>query len=843
MSAGYLRKIAGTGVAAHLTAVGRQAHVAGRELFFQAMAKCKTLTLIVLLTAWGVAAVGQTVTSLDGISASQLSHPEFAVDPYGAVGTKQYMELVNFYYQAYDKETLIPLWSTPQMGTTPWQNAKLTNCYDISGDGVVIFDRIASRWVIGAHTAVANNYYYCIAVSNTDDLSSASLQWYAYAIPLSSILGTNSHGNVYFPDWPKLGTWPDAYYVTFDLNDPNNSYQEVGIVVCALDRTDMLTGAAAKTPQCFKETSPLSSGVYLGHSLIPADFEGSVLPPAGREEYLVSIQNPPVDGVSTTSDVVNLWTFHVDWTTPANSTFTQSSLDVPTYTPGCYDVSSPIQTVCVPEPSTGVTGQFIDSVGDRLMPRLAYRNFGTYESFLFSHDVQVGTDGDRQTGARWYELRGSGTPALFQSGTVSPDSLYRFVPSIDQDQDGNAAVGYSIGDSSTHPGIEAAWFSLTNPSGPSTLSIYSGAGDQENTWHWGSYTSMTVDPVDNCTFWYVNEYLPANQTGSQTNWYTRIANFRIPSCGSSGIELSTNAINFGNQAEGTTSQAMPVTVTNTGTAAVSISNITITGTNKTDFAQSNNCPSSLGSEQSCTINATFTPLATGSLSASVSITDNAPGSPQLVSLSGVGTLPVLLSQTNMSFGTVVIGASNTAPPVTLTNNQNVTLTSLSIAASGPYSQTNTCGTSLVAGAHCTISVTFTPTAPGSQQGAVTVTDSAITSPQSISLHGSGIVAATLTPQTLNFGNQTVGTKSQPMIATLTNNQKVALEITKISISGLNVGDFAETNNCGSSVPAGGNCAISVTFTPTAKGTRTSALAVKDNAPNTPQLAKLTGTGQ
>jgi hypothetical protein len=496
------------------------------------MIKPGVLTLLLLSSWLPLPVQAQTVNSFDGIDASQLpsAHRELDVDPNGAVGTKQYMEWINVYYQAFDKGTFAPVWSSPQVGTTPWQNAKLSNCYNIVGDGVIIFDRLASRWVIAARTSTSNNYYYCIAISNTDDLTSSSLTWYAYAIPLNSILGTNSHGNVYFPDWPKLGTWSDAYYLTIDLNDVNLGYREVGIVVCALDRTNMLVGSPTPNPpQCFKQTSSPSTAVYLAHSLIPADVEGTTPPPTGRDEYLVSIQNPPLDGKTTTSNSFNLWQFHVDWSNPANSTFTQTSAPVAAYTPGCYGLTKSANTVCVPEPSTGRTHQHIDSVGDRFMPGFSYRNFGSDESFLISHTVLVGTSGT-QTGIRWYELRGSGTPSVYQDGTVSFDSLYRFMPSIAEDAVGNAAVGYSISSSTTHPGIEAAWWNLASTTSPNKLPILSGKGDEENSYHWGDYTSMTVDPVDGCTFWYVNEYFPSNQTGSSVNWNTRIANFKIPTC-------------------------------------------------------------------------------------------------------------------------------------------------------------------------------------------------------------------------------------------------------------------------------------------------------------------------
>src|SRR5271170_5453762 len=365
------------------------------------MTKSRLSALIVLSLALSSLSLrAQTVTSFDGIAANQVSKPEYDVDPNGAVGTKQFMQYVNLYYQAYDKVTFAPVWSSPQPVSAPFTKTGLTSCGAISGDGMIIFDRLASRWVLAGHTGTKNNYLYCVAISNTDDLTSPSLAWYTYEIALDPILGTNAEGNVYFPDWPKIATWPDAYYVTIDLNDINSNYEEVGIVACALDRTNMLVNGTPNPPQCFSETSPLSDGVYLGHSLIPADVDGTTAPPAGRDEYMVGIENPVIDSVTTTSSTFNLWDFHVDWTNPSLTTFTQSAVSVAPYTPGCYEVHSPVQTVCVPEPSTSSTENYIDSVGDRFMPRFAYRNFGSYESFLFSLDVQAATSA--QTGIRWY---------------------------------------------------------------------------------------------------------------------------------------------------------------------------------------------------------------------------------------------------------------------------------------------------------------------------------------------------------------------------------------------------------------------------------------------------------
>jgi len=477
---------------------------------------------------------GQTITSFEGIDAYQLSPPrQHDVDPNGAVGTKQYLEWTNVAFQAYDKVTQAPVWSSPVPGTMPFQNNNMPNCTKIGGDGIINFDRLASRWVIAGRSAPSSNtYYYCVAISNTDDLTSSTLNWYTYQFPLNPVLGVNAQGTVYWPDWPKLGTWADAYYVSFDLNDVSNAYEQIGIVACALDRTSMLSGSTPNPMQCFSDPSPIpvNGSLYLRHSLIPADVEGTTPPPSGRDEFLVSIQNPPNDGHSQTSNSINLWDFHVDWVNPANSTFTNSSLAVPTYIPGCYNLNNVAGTECIPESTTSVTGNRVDSVGDRLMPRLSYRNFTTYESFLVSHTIRTSTS-NQQTGIRWYELRGSGVPAIYQSGTINPDNtLFRFMPSIAQDTAGNAAVGYSVSNGSTHPAIRTSWWSLSSQAQPTEDVIYRGGGDEEDARNWGDYSSMTVDPVDGCTFWYVGEYFAQNETSKPVDWNTRIGFFKVSTC-------------------------------------------------------------------------------------------------------------------------------------------------------------------------------------------------------------------------------------------------------------------------------------------------------------------------
>ena len=306
--------------------------------------------------------------------------------------------------------------------------------------------------------------------------------------------------------------------------------------------------------------------------------------------------------------------------------------------------------------------------------------------------------------------------------------------------------------------------------------------------------------------------------------------------------LSTTALDFGTELVGSTSAAQTVTVTNTGTAPLTTSSVTITGTNAADFAKTaDTCTgASVAPGDTCSVSVSFTPAATGSRTATLTFTDNATGSPQSVSLTGIGIAPVVsLGQTSLTFANQLVGTTSAAQTVTLSNTGTADLTITSIVASGDFAQTNNCGSTVTAGGNCTISVTFTPTATGARTGAVTITDNASDSPQTISLSGTGVApAVSLLPASLTFANQIVGTASAAQTVTLTNSGAATLTITSIVASG----DFAQTNTCGTSVAAGGNCTISVTFTPTATGTRTGTVTITDNASNTPQTISLSGTG-
>jgi hypothetical protein len=467
------------------------------------------------------------LTTFEGIDASSDPVSVLRVDPNGAVGTKQYLEWVDQAYQAFDKVTGAPVYSSAQRGSVPFMQNNISACEANGGNGVVLFDHLALRWIIAIRMGGPTSYAFCIAVSNTDDLTASNFAWYTYELPLVPILTKN--GKTYYPDYPKIATWADGYYVTIDVEDPTNGYGEVGILACAFDRQSMLSGVTARSPQCFSYPQTLGA-LFLGHSLLPADIDGTTPPPVGTVESFVSIQNP--SGNNTTSSQINLWQMHVDWTTPTNSTFTgPTPIAVSPYEPGCYNVRYPGNTYCVPEPTSPTSKELIDSVGDRLMHRFAFRQFPTYQSYLVTQTVQPHTT-SQQTGIRWYQLEPSGsTMSVASSGTISPDNKYfRFMPSVAQDNAGNMAIGYSGSSLALHPTIGASYLNLPSNTSPAEFVILLGSADVENTSFWGGYTSMTIDPVDDCTFWYVNEYLTSNQTGSTRTWRTRIAHFKLKGC-------------------------------------------------------------------------------------------------------------------------------------------------------------------------------------------------------------------------------------------------------------------------------------------------------------------------
>ena len=418
-------------------------------------------------------------------------------DSNGATGPNHFVETVNTDLAVFNKSGAAIYGPVPI--NTVWSGFGGACQADNDGDPTVLYDQLADRWLI-SQFAIHGADLMCVAVSTSGDPTGS---YNRYSFPYTQL-----------PDYPKLSIWPDGYYLTVNLFQGGSSF--VGAGVAALDRSKMLAGQPA-TQQMFQTPSNVGS-------LLPSSVDGSRPPPAGAPNQLLALGG---DSASLLS-----WKFHVDWTAPTNSTFTgPTTIPVTPYAPACGGGT------CIPQAGTS---QQLDSLADRLMYRLSYRNLGDHESLLVDHSVTAGSS----TGIRWYELRlASGSPVLYQQGTYAPDSDFRWMGSAALDQAGDMAVGYSKSSATTHPSIAYAGRLAGDPAGQLATGegvVIVGAGSQiGGLSRWGDYSSMSIDPADDCTFWYVNEYLPAD---GSFNWRTRIASFKFPGCGAPpGDDFSISA--------------------------------------------------------------------------------------------------------------------------------------------------------------------------------------------------------------------------------------------------------------------------------------------------------------
>ncbi len=412
-------------------------------------------------------------------------------DTNGAVGATQYVQWVNESFAVFDKATGA-LVLGPVAGKTLWSGFGGGCETNNDGDPIVQYDKAAGRWVMTQFSVSSTPFLQCVAVSTTSD-ATGSYKRYAF-----------SYGTTDFPDYPKLGVWPDGYYISYNIF---NGSTFAGAKLCAFDRSAMLGGAAA-TQECFQLSNSFGG-------VLPSDLDGTTAPPAGSPNYLMNFG----------SNGLNLWRFHSDFANPANATLTGPiNIPVAAFTAACSGGGT-----CIPQPSTS---NKLDSLADRLMYRLAYRNRGGTETLVINHSVKSsGSKRSSVTGVRWYEVRSPNTsPSVFQQGTFAPDSNNRWMGSIAMDKVGDIAVGYSVSSSSIFPSIRYTGRMVGDPLGTMEAEnvLLTGTGSQTGSLHrWGDYSAMTVDPVDDCTFWYTNEYLKA---GGSFNWSTRIANFKFPSC-------------------------------------------------------------------------------------------------------------------------------------------------------------------------------------------------------------------------------------------------------------------------------------------------------------------------
>jgi hypothetical protein len=450
------------------------------------------------------AATPLPILSFDGQSdddnAAVLGFRVVPPDTNGDVGPNHYVQWVNLIIAVYNKSTGARIFG-PVAGNSIWSGFGGICESNNDGDPIAIYDHLADRWVI-SQFAIGNDGHQCVAVSTTPDPTGS---YYRYDFVVSS--GA-------FNDYPKFGVWPDAYYMS--ANQFTSSFQ--GAIAVAFERSKMLLGQPAK----MVKFGPLPCGTECFYSIQPSDLDGSA-PASGTPNTFIMSFDDETWGTGTNSDGYRLWNFHVDFTTVANSTFTAlPQMNAPEFDANLCNFSSS----CITQPAGG---ERLDSLSQFTMYRAQFRHFTTYESLVINHTVDV--TGRNLAGVRWAELRKTGGNwSLYQTGTFSPDGNHRWMGSIAQDKQGNIAVGFSVSGRNTSPSIRYATRNAGDPLGQlgGEVQLVAGNGVQKSSSHrWGDYSSMSVDPLDGCTFWYTQEYYANN---GSFDFKTRIGSFKVPGC-------------------------------------------------------------------------------------------------------------------------------------------------------------------------------------------------------------------------------------------------------------------------------------------------------------------------
>ncbi len=457
----------------------------------------------VLQSSPGQAAMPAPFLSFEGVNnVDQVLPP----DTIGDVGPHHYVQMVNISFAIWDKGGN-RLYGPAGINTL-WQGFGGPCQSSNDGDPVVLYDQLADRWLM-SQFALPNfpdgPFYQCIAISTTGDPTGA---WHRYAF---------RYHQSKLNDYPKFGVWPDGYYMTANqfIFAPDEQWAGQGVVV--FERDKMLAGRPARMIYFdLFGTDPRLGG------MLPADMDGILPPPAGTPNYLVQISD---DNQGDPADRLHIWRLAVDWLQPANTTLAPAQAPL---TVAPFDGAICSSRSCIPQP--GVGGEsYLDAISDRLMYRAAYRNFGEHQSLVLNHTVAAAS---ARAGIRWYELRRQqGDWSVHQQGTYAPDGTSRWMGSLAMDAGGNLALGYSAASAAVYPSIRYAGRLADDPAGllsQAEVTLQDGAGSQLSIYgRWGDYSLMSVDPSDDCTFWYTQEYY---QSTSVQNWQTRVGAFRFPSC-------------------------------------------------------------------------------------------------------------------------------------------------------------------------------------------------------------------------------------------------------------------------------------------------------------------------
>ncbi len=471
-------------------------------------------------------------------------------DPNGEVGPNNYVEIINLVFGVYDKagNLLVGPIDTGSL----WAGFPIPDCTDPSGDPVVLYDQLADRWLLSQFSTRGMNpdgtfnglpFYNCVAISQTGDPTGA---YFRYAF-ITAQPGTTS---TFFPDYPKYGLWKKSYLLT---SRDFGSQGEYGISVYALEKNKMIAGNPNARAVHFFLDSAVVPLYLIGDGLLPADLDGTRQPKEDAPAPVVGTQDDNAS-YGATFDALNIWELSVKWkANPEASIILKTQLPVASFDSifPCGVVLSafpgqPTGRDCLPQPGITDGGQYLDILSYRQRPtfRLAYRNFGTYESLVTNQSVEALPG---VAGPRWYEIRRTGgSYSVYQQGTYAPnDGVHRWMGSIAQDKNGNMALAYSVVNGTTvFPGVRYTGRLAGDPLGQMTLgegTIINGAGVQTTTnSRWGDYTDITVDPTDDRSFWYVNEYYqvsgvplpsptpPLPPPGTTAPWQTRVGSFKLP---------------------------------------------------------------------------------------------------------------------------------------------------------------------------------------------------------------------------------------------------------------------------------------------------------------------------
>ncbi|HEY2446399.1 MAG TPA: hypothetical protein VGI20_11750 [Rhizomicrobium sp.] len=411
-------------------------------------------------------------------------------DTNGAVGGTQFVEITNFDYAVYNKATGKAVLKPTNTDTIfAGFGGRCENTPP--GDPVVVWDKLANRWLV-SYFNYSGAYALCIAVSTGSD---ATGTYNRYEYDYNTL-----------PDYPKYAVWPDAYYSSSNLGGGNAE-------PCAYDRTAMLAGSKAAAI-CFTPNNV--------SSLLPSDLDGSTPPPSGAPNHYLQLGN--------STNLLQEFDFHVNFVNPNKSTFTgPNNISVPTFAEACGGFSD-----CIPQP---LPAELVEGLGDRLMFRLAYRNFGDHEAMVVAHNVAPGANSTALSAMRWYELRATpvGNPfALYQAGTFKNKAVSLWMGSTAMDKQGNIALGMSASGPAKDPSVWYAGRLVSDPVGKMeapVIAVKGSAVETGDSQRWGDYSSMSIDPVDDCTFWYSQMYYnDAHGGNASVDWDTRIVAFKFDTC-------------------------------------------------------------------------------------------------------------------------------------------------------------------------------------------------------------------------------------------------------------------------------------------------------------------------